>query len=288
MNERNKKELTVEIRFPFCEGRCDFCGKNALSRDKKLISAYWTALRKEIASAAEELAEYRVSAVHIGYGTPLAGGLDDLADFLLFLRNILPTDGETRWSMRVLPYQLSAAALTVLRNGGIDSLVLEVMTCRSDEFAKLRRPYYFAAFDGAVSLLTMSRQEELYLELLLGIEGQTPQTLRETLDYALKAQPTGISLKYYDPAQAETPALTALRDTAEERLREAGMSRYGGGLHYASAGKEPPYLTARGDRMGFGAGAVTELEGLRYHNTTNLFLYMAHPDEPQLIACPEQ
>lgn len=281
-----KKELVAEIRFPFCSGRCSFCKKGALSRDKKWITSYWEALRKEVKSAAEELENYYISAVHIGYGTPLEGNIDELADLLLFLRQKLPTDDRTQWSVRVLPCQLSAAALTVLRNAGIDHLIMETMTCRSDEFAKLHRPYYFAAFDGAVSLLTMSKREELYQELLLGIPGQNVQTLNESLNYALKAQPAGIMLQYYDPEQAAQPEVQELFAAADERLSAAGMRRCGE-RDYALPGKELRYRAAECDRMGFGAGAVTELEGLRYHNTTNLFLYMAHPDEPQMIACLE-
>lgn len=285
-----KKELVIEVRFPFCPGRCAFCQKSALSRDKSLIGPYWEALRKEVESAREELAEYRVSAVHIGYGTPLEGDTNALEDFLLFLRQVLPVDEDTQWSIQVLPYQLSAAALTVLRNARIGQLVMETMTCRSDEFAKLKRPYYFSAFDGAVSLLTMARREELYLELLLGIPGQTEQTLQETLNYALKTDPAGVTLQFYDPAQAETAEMKGLLSLAETHLVEAGMVRYGWGLDFALPGKERRFLPTAGgacDRMGFGAGALTELDGLRYHNTTNLFLYIAHSDDPQEIACLE-
>lgn len=235
--------------------------------------------------------EYQVSAVHLGYGTPLAGNTDELADFLLFLQKTLPITPDTKWSMRVLPYQLSAAALTVLRNAGISQLVMETMTCRSDEFAQLQRPYYFAAFDGAISLLAMSRQEDLYLELLLGIPGQTGQTLKDSLDYALKAEPSGVSLQFYDPMKANLPEMKSLLAVAKGRLAEARMCSYGQGLDYALPGRERRFLTLAEqglDRIGFGAGAVTEMEGLRYHNTTNLFLYMANPDNPQMIACLEQ
>lgn len=257
-----------------------------MSRDEKLISGYWAALRKEVENATDELAGYHIAAVDIGYGTPLYGNAEELVDLLLFLRKKLPTDSRTQWSMRVLPYQLSAAALTVLRNAGIRHLVMETMTCRSDEFAKLHRPYYFAAFDGAVSLLTMSRQEELYLEMLLGIPGQNVQTLNESLDYALKAQPAGITLQFYEPAHASRPEVQTLCAAAEARLTAAGMRRYSG-MDYALPGKELRFGMAGYDRMGFGAGAATELDGLRYHNTTNLFLYMAHSDEMQQIACLE-
>lgn len=282
-----KKELIVEIRFPFCSGRCGFCKKGALSRDKNRIAAYWAALRKEVENSAEELKQYRVSAVHLGYGMPLESNMDELADLLLFLRNTLPTDEQTQWSMRVMPYQLSAAALTVLRNAGINHLIMETMTCRSDEFAKLHRPYYFAAFDGAVSLLKMSRRESVYQEILLGIPGQSVKSLNESLDYVLKTQPAGITLQYYDAEQAVCPEVQALLEAARAKLSAAGMQSDGNGLEYALPGKELHFHTAKCDRMGFGAGALTQMEGMRYHNTTNLFLYMAHSDDLQMIACPE-
>ena len=286
-----QKDVVIEIRFPFCPGHCVYCHKTALSRDKKLIPAYWKALRREVESTAEELQGCHIPAVHLGYGVPLEGDAEQLADVLLFLRKTLPVGPDTRWSMRVLPYQLSAAALTVLRNAGIDQLVLETETCRSDEFAKLQKPYYFAAFDGAVSLLSMVRQQGVHPEILLGIPGQTPDTVRETLDYALRAKPDGIVLHWFDPAQAGTPAARQLQDAAARRLAEGGMQPYADGMHYAFPGQELAFALAKSrphEQVGFGAGAVTQLEGLRYHNTSNLFVYMAHPDEPQLIACPEQ
>lgn len=286
-----QKDVVIEIRFPFCPGHCVYCRKNALSRDKKLIPAYWNALHREVESTAEELQGSRIAAVHLGYGVPLEGDADQLADLLLFLRKTLPVGPDTRWSMRVLPYQLSAAALTVLRNAGIDQLVLETETCRSDEFAKLQRPYYFAAFDGAVSLLSMMRQQGVHPEILLGIPGQTADTVRETLNYALKAKPDGIVLHWFDPAQADTPAMQALYAAAVQRLAESGMQPYADALHYAFPGQELAFPLAKSrpyEQVGFGAGAMTELDGLRYHNTSNLFVYMAHPDEPALIACPEQ
>lgn len=286
-----QKDVVIEIRFPFCPGHCVYCHKNALSRDKKLIPAYWKALRREVESTAGELQGSRIAAVHLGYGVPLEGDADQLADLLLFLRRTLPVGPDTRWSMRVLPYQLSAAALTVLRNAGIGQLVLETETCRSDEFAKLQRPYYFAAFDGAVSLLSMVRQQGVHLEVLLGIPGQTADTVRETLTYALKAKPDGIVLHWFDPSQAETPAMQQLYTAAVQCLAQSGMQPYADALHYAFPGRELAFPLAKSrphERVGFGAGAVTELDGLRYHNTPNLFVYMAHPDEPALIACPEQ
>ena len=217
-------------------------------------------------------------------------GGDALDDILRFLKTALPVSERTQWVIDVMPNEMSAAALTVLRNAHLDVIHMGVMTCRMKEFALLNRPYYFAAFDGAISMLTMCRQRGVSIELLTGIPGQTERTLEESVSYAMKAQPEQISLRPYRSCEREEDKEREelLLQAAEACLGKFGMERYGIGMDYALPGKERTefVLEAQGcNRIGFGAGALTRLDGYTYRNTENLELYLAHSAEPRYIAC---
>ena len=275
-----QKKAVIRINFPFYPGHHPLDRKNALSHDLSLIPQYLKAVLKEMETAAEELSEYEITALHFGYGTPLLADSDLLADFLLSAKKLGIYSDSTHVSMRILPSQLSAAALTVLRNAGVNELIMETCTCRSREFAHLERPYYFSAFDGAVSLLTMYRQEGVHHELLAGIPEQTGNTIKETIDYVLKSDPSGIILKSF----IENENSKELIKAASQELIDAGMTEYKP-YCYAFPGKEHHYLLNEDtDLIGFGVCALTSLDGMKYRNTDNIYVYIAHSGELEAIA----
>ncbi|MCD7819103.1 MAG: hypothetical protein LUH07_08645 [Lachnospiraceae bacterium] len=280
----HRKELMIQIQIPFCTGHCHYCDRKSLGSDRALFRRYLNALKAEISATAPEISDYDVTSIHIcGDNTITMMGTDILDDFLLFLKHTVPNSENAQWIIDMLPYEMSAASLTVLRNAHINILHLNTGTCQMKEFNLLKRPYYYAAFDGALSLISMYQQQNISIGLLAGLPGQTEESLVRSLQYALKAQPMQISLQACSP-----DAEGLFSNTADKQLALSGLQRYGSGWNYALPSCERiEYLSAadHADCIGFGVGAITRLEGSSYRNTENLSIYLAYSTEPQIIAC---
>ncbi|MCD8022378.1 MAG: hypothetical protein LUF30_05210 [Lachnospiraceae bacterium] len=346
-SEKNK--LLVNIQIPFCTGHCKYCTMKSYGKDRALFHRYLSALKNEISSASSDLENYELASVHIRGDNLLSMmSVDALDDFLRFLRQTLPSAKKTQWILEMLPYEMSAASLTVLRNAHLDVLHLNVGTCQMKEFDKLERPYYYAAFDGALSMISMYQQDNISIGLLAGLPGQTEESLLRSIQYAMRAQPMQLSLQACTPdvdvlppsgrgisrpkdedatrrgiscpkdedatrrgiscpkdedatrRGQDAPLLETLRvsgaaeveatflEAADACLADFGLYRYGDGWHYAIPGKERLEYSSGVDRIdciGFGAGALTQMDGCSYHNTENLAFYLEHSTEPAYIAC---
>ncbi|MCD8013119.1 MAG: hypothetical protein LUG99_08080 [Lachnospiraceae bacterium] len=279
-----KKELLIQIQIPFCTGHCHYCERKNLGNSRTLFRQYLKALKAEITDTAPEISDYDVTSIHIcGDNTITMMGTDILDEFLLFLKRTIPTADHTQWVIDMLPYEMSAASLTVLRNAHISILHLNTGTCQMKEFNLLKRPYYYAAFDGALSLISMYQQHNISIGLFAGLPGQTEDSLVRSLQYALKAQPVQLSLQACSP-----DAEAKFSSSVDCLMAQSGLQRYGTGWNYALPGQERIEYTQDSDNMdciGFGAGAATRLDGNSYHNTENLSLYLAYSTDPQMIAC---
>lgn len=241
---------------------------------------------REIEETSEELSGYEIISVHIEGGNPGLLGTDGLADFLYACRQMIPAEGNCQWVIDMLPSDLSAAMMTTLRNAHIDGINVGVMTTRMKEYPCLKRPCYLAAFDGAMSILTMHRQKGTGIVLLTGIPEQTEESLAESVRYCMKSNPERFSFYPYLAKGDQTSYLAAI----DPILREYGFMSYGDGSHYAQPGKEELDLTADArllSHMGFGVGAFTCFDGISYHNTEDLQRYIQYSGDPIQIAVME-
>lgn len=275
--------VLIEIRIPFCVGRCACCREQVIPANRETVSRYTSTILLEAEAVAQELSSSACAAVRLCGGNPLYMRPDGLDDLLSKLKGILPCRKDTQWMLSANPNELSAATLTVIRNAGIHAIDLNVMTCRMDEFALLQRPYYFAAFDGAMSLLTMFRQRGVCIRLLTGIPGQTEATLLESVRHALLTEPDSVEFLPFGAQMEPLPAQVGsfLIEQGFEAVTPARYMRCG-------VSRRDWVLEARGcfEQYGIGAGAVTRLNGMAYRNTTDVSLYMKHATEPEVIARP--
>lgn len=290
----DKQELYVNVRFPFCPGHCVFCDDRTYGENITDATRYRTALEKEINAAADELAEYDIKSVHVGGGALGILGYGSLENFLDKLQRKIPARS-SKWTVEMLPSEISLMNLTLLKVRGINKIALGIMGMSKDELRALHRPYSINLVEHAVEQLKQTTEFAVSAELVIGIPGQSVEQLAENITKLADAGFGEIRLtRYHD--KTKTPA--AQREYAEETdwqayikaaddvLCKSGYERAGKSLVFAKPGCGFDEYRAGTDAfvMGFGVGAVTRLDGFSYHNTARIADYFAHSDSFEEIA----
>ncbi len=279
------------VHIPFCRAKCAYCDFNSYAGLESLFGDYVLALGREIQLVAGKL-QLAADSIYLGGGTPTVLPATLLA---AVLQACGPADEIT---VEANPGTLIPAYLTHLLHQGVNRLSLGVQSFDDDLLHLLGRIH---TADQARDNYRLARQagfDNLNLDFIYALPGQTLHGWRKTLKEALALEPEHLSL-YALALKEDTPLaarlacgeLPPLDDDlaadmyllAEEMLEAAGY------LHYeisnwAKAGqwckhnlkywRNEPYL-------GFGAGAHSCFGGKRWANVIGPEEYLARLAEGQ-------
>ena len=294
MNE--KEPISVYIHIPFCARKCAYCDFVSFAGEGARMGEYVQAVCREMRAQAAFFGRRRVKTVFLGGGTPtlLSGAqAQALLDCLRACFDLLP-DAEI--TMEGNPGTLTRENLLAYRAAGVNRLSLGVQSMDDALLASIGRIHTAAQAEEAVRMAREAGVDNLNLDLMLGLPGQTPQIWEETLAWAIELAPEHLScysliLEEGTPlcAQAEAGECAPLpdedaldeMDAITERLtREAGFARYEVS-NYARVGREcrhnlvywecEPYL-------GLGLAAHSDLDGRRFYNASNWADYAGQVD----------
>ncbi|MEU6356089.1 STM4012 family radical SAM protein [Streptomyces sp. NPDC047072] len=192
-----KDSLSLYLHIPFCEVRCGFCNLfTRIGAPDGLTSAYLDALERQAGAVRDALGDdLRFATAAFGGGTPTfltAAELERLCD-LAELRmgadlRAIPL------SVEASPATATADRLAVLADRGATRLSLGVQSFVDSEARAAVRPQRRADVETALSRIRDARIPVLNIDLIYGIDGQTEQTWRHSLDAALAWRPEELYL----------------------------------------------------------------------------------------------
>jgi coproporphyrinogen III oxidase-like Fe-S oxidoreductase len=182
------------VHLPFCEMRCGFC--NLFTRanpPEEQVRAYLSQLRRqahEVRSSLTGGASF--SRLAIGGGTPTyltAPELSELFEILFeFGTAGVPLSVETS------PATATPDRLAVLAGNGTTRISIGVQSFLDAEARAAGRPQRLSEVQAALGAIRDSRIPVLNVDLIYGIDGQTPTTWQHSLDEALKWRPEELYL----------------------------------------------------------------------------------------------
>ncbi|MGP3989346.1 STM4012 family radical SAM protein [Streptomyces sp. 3N207] len=192
-----KDALSLYVHLPFCEVRCGFC--NLFTRigvPDGLTTAYLDALERQAAAVREALGDQaRFANAAFGGGTPTfleAAELERLCDLaeggLGAALTAIPL------SVEASPATVTADRLGVLAARGTTRLSLGVQTFVDAEARMAVRPQRRADVEAALTRIRDAGIPVLNIDLIYGIEGQTEESWRHSLDAALAWRPEELYL----------------------------------------------------------------------------------------------
>ena len=282
-------DLALYIHVPFCRQKCHYCSFISYEHREAAILPYLSALKKELAQRANG---ERLHSIYFGGGTPSSLSVKHISDILATINSLFILDKAAEITIEANPGTVDRVYLTELRKQGVNRLSLGVQSLNDSELVLLGRIHTAAEAKEAVCFARDSGFENLNLDLIYGLPGQTLLDWEHTLNKVLEMEPEHLSL-YALSLEADTPMWQTINENripdidhdlsadqyevAEDILAVHGYQHYEIS-NWAREGREchhnmvywrnQPYL-------GVGAAAHSYLDGRRLANSNSLDTYMA-------------
>ena len=289
-----KKKLGIYIHIPFCVRKCAYCDFLSAPAGEATRSAYVRALREEIRSAGELNEIYEGATVFFGGGTPSLLTGEELAGILgeVSRRLLLRSDAEI--TVECNPGTLNREKLKIYKRAGINRLSIGLQSADNRELKTLGRIHTWEQFLENYELVRKIGFRNVNIDLMSALPGQTREGWLSTLEKVTALDPEHISAysliieegtpfyeKYREdgPEEKELPGEDLDRIMYEDTkafLHEKGYERYEIS-NYARPGYECRHNCSYWERLdykGFGIGAASLLNGVRYQNSTDLQEYL--------------
>ena len=301
------KELELYLHIPFCERKCDYCDFLSAPADLPVRISYIKKLQEEIAYYGAQYGEYQVSSIFFGGGTPTILEGYQLAAILETVKEHFNITTDAEITVECNPGTLTAGKAEKLVQAGFNRLSMGLQSADDRELRLLGRIHNFAQFLESYDLARKAGFQNINVDLMSALPGQTLKSWQDTLQKVTALRPEHISA-YSLIIEEGTPFYE--RFAEDERIREEGghprllpeedverqmyeltetflhtkgYERYEIS-NYAKPGYECRHncgYWTRKDYLGLGLGASSLVEHQRFQNTSELKTYLEQEYSPQ-------
>lgn len=295
-----KKDLGLYIHIPFCVKKCEYCDFLSWNAGEEERQQYVAALLSEIESYREFAKGYRVSTIFIGGGTPSVLLPKQMEDILQKIYEIFELERRPEITVEVNPGTVDEKKLQCYKENGVNRLSMGLQSVKDEKLRLLGRIHTYQEFVESYELARKAGFDNISIDLISSVPGQTLQEWKEELETAAAQNPEHISVYqliieegtlFYEK-YAEHPELLPDEETSREIylwtgkfLKEAGYEQYEIS-NYAKPGKESRHnlkYWERGDYLGLGLGAASMVRNIRMSNTKDMRTYLERCDKPKTM-----
>lgn len=294
------KEQTLElyVHIPFCKKKCRYCDFLSFAGEEWTQETYTQALIREI-GAWRGKENKKVSSVFVGGGTPSILSVRRMEEIFEALRESFFLAENAEITIECNPGTLEKEKLEVYKCLGVNRLSLGLQSAKNEELRLLGRIHTWETFLESFQMARKAGFENLNVDLISALPGQTVESWRETLEKTIALSPEHISAysliieegtpfyqEYEEDAKireaggdpqflpSEDAERQMYKDT-EKILENAGYSRYEIS-NYAKPGMACQHNMGywqRKEYIGLGLGASSLYREGRWRNSENLLEY---------------
>ena len=295
MNQTVENSVGLYIHVPFCATKCPYCDFYSVTdrgRMEEYVDAATDELRtlRRAGAYAKGLPEREISTVYFGGGTPSLLGAQRLSALLRAGREHFSVSPGAEVTVECNPSSsLSGGFFETLAAAGVNRVSLGMQSAVDAERKKLGRKATAADVSAAVEACQSAGINNISLDVMLGVPGQTEQSLLQSLDYAVSLGVTHISA--YMLSIEEGTFFAKKRDTLNlpeedsvcdwylamcEHLKNRGYRHYEIS-NFSLPGYEARHNTAYwydGEYLGIGPAAHSFLNGRRFYFPRDLEAFL--------------
>ena len=285
---------SLYLHVPFCARKCEYCAFYSETPSGQLVNRYVAALVREMQLLA---AEIRPRTVFFGGGTPSLLNLGQWEQILSAMER-LKLLGADEWTVECNPATISLDKARLLRAWGVNRISMGVQSLNEQLLDRLGRVHSREMVFKSFAILRQAGFDNINLDLMFAIPGQTMDIWRETLAEALALGSEHLSC-YEVIYEEDTPLYAQLQAGQFSVDEKLACAMYEDLLESAAAGGFRQYEIANfarqrsetrveipdracqhnvnywrgGSFYGLGPGATSYVRGVRTKNWANTVLY---------------
>ena len=286
--------LEIYIHIPFCVKKCDYCDFLSAPADLETKEKYVEALINEIKLNKNKMSEY-VDTVFIGGGTPSLLEENQISKIMSVLRDNCNMSENPEITIECNPGTITESKLWEYKKSGINRISFGLQSANDEELKSIGRIHNYAGFLESYNLARKCGFDNINVDLMSALPGQTLKSYEETLNKVVRLEPEHISaysliveentLMYDRVKKAQIKGINILPDEESERkmyyltnniLRSNGYRKYEIS-NYSKPGKECKHNIGywqRKEYLGFGIGAASLYKENRYNNISDINKYI--------------
>ena len=287
--------LEIYIHIPFCVKKCDYCDFLSAPADLETKEKYVEALINEIKLNKNKMSEYVVDTVFIGGGTPSLLEENQISKIMSVLKDNCNMSENPEITIECNPGTITESKLWEYKKSGINRISFGLQSANDQELKSIGRIHNYAGFLESYNLARKCGFDNINVDLMSALPGQTLKSYEETLNKVVRLEPEHISaysliveentLMYYRVKKAQIKGINILPDEESERkmyyltnniLRSNGYRKYEIS-NYSKPGKECKHNIGywqRKEYLGFGIGAASLYKENRYNNISDINKYI--------------
>jgi len=304
--------LSLYIHFPWCIQKCPYCDFNSHAvksgiPEMQYVSALLTDLETDIYAFREARP---IASIFMGGGTPSLFSPKALQTLLNGVKDRLELVTDCEITLEANPGTFESDKFHAFRELGINRLSIGIQSFNDNHLKQLGRIHNAEEACRAVTIAQQAGFDNLNLDLMFGLPGQTEAEALAEIQTAIRLNPTHISFYQltlepntyfykFPPQLPEDEAIYTMQKACQALLAEHGYVQYEISA-YAKAGFQCQHnrnYWQFGDYLGIGAGAHGKIsqalpsEILRTTKAKHPDLYLAqeavasrHPIAPEQLA----
>ena len=277
------KHLYVHV--PFCRSICYYCDFCHRIYDHELAQRWLKRLQKEM----EVSLHPGYETIYIGGGTPTALAYDEFGTLLELLK---PYSGQVcEYTIEANPESLDEDKIVLMNEYGINRVSLGIQSTDAEILRSINRKHDFALIREKIASLRRYGLDNISVDLMYSLPGQTMETLQRTLDDILSLDVPHISiysLTIEENSVFGRKGITALDEDTEadmyeriEKVLTANGYRHYEVSNYCKEGMYSRHNMAYWnyeDFIGISLAASSKIGNHRFTNTRSFERYFNEED----------
>lgn len=288
----NFDRYSIYIHIPFCKSKCFYCNFTSFSGKESFIAEYVDALVAEINSTLSNKPDIFLESLYIGGGTPTVLSVSLINKIISAVLQYCKVDFLTEITIETNPGTVDKSYYKNLKSIGFNRVSIGAQSFNDKILSSINRIHSASDIEKTVKEFNSSGFENISIDLIHGLPGQTLMDWQDTLKKAVSLDVTHISaygLKIEDNTYFGTHSPQNLPDedtcvemykTTVNTLLENNYNQYEIS-NYSLKGYESKHnlrYWEGGQYFAFGLSAHGYIDGIRYANTDNLELYIKNPN----------